>query len=154
MIRLKLVLRAHISPSRLFFYSIYYCSNRIHPVAKIRITINSKEVIRATSLLFRNGSGRSSRLAFGGSLPLLYSIFVSFTRERLNTLHDRQKTSRKPCKMLKVYIEPVLCLLLKYQSILGSEEVVGSNPVAPASLVFSRLQGLSNCYLDSSIFYA
>ena len=32
------------------------------------------------------------------------------------------------------------------------EEVVGSNPVAPTSLVFSRLQGLSNCYLDSSIF--
>ena len=52
-----------------------------------RITINSKEVIRATPFLFRNGSGRSSRLAFDGSLPLLYSIFVSSTRKRLNTLY-------------------------------------------------------------------
>ena len=55
--------------------------------------------------------------------------------------------------MLKVYIEPVLCLLLKYQSVLGVEEVVGSNPVAPTSLVFSRLQGLSESLSDSSIFY-
>ena len=36
---------------------------------------------------FQNGSGRSSRLAFDGSLPLLYSIFVSSTRKRLNTLY-------------------------------------------------------------------
>ena len=59
----------------------------MYPVAKIKITINSKEVIRATPFLFRNGSGRSSRLAFDGSLPLLYSIFVSSTRKRLNTLY-------------------------------------------------------------------
>ena len=54
--------------------------------------------------------------------------------------------------MLKVYIEPVLYLLLKYQSVLGVEEVVGSNPVAPTSLVFSSLQGLSESLSDSSIF--
>ena len=55
--------------------------------------------------------------------------------------------------MLKVYIDPVLCLLLKHQSILGAEEVVGSNPVAPASLVFSRLQGVSNGSWIAPFFY-
>ena len=46
----------------------------MYPVAKIRITINSKEVIRATSLLFRNGSGRSSRLANTTGLSLILAL--------------------------------------------------------------------------------
>ena len=50
------------------------------------------------------------------------------------------------------YTKAVGAWLSLVERFLGVEEVVGSNPVAPTSLVFSRLQGLSNCHLDSSIF--
>ena len=55
--------------------------------------------------------------------------------------------SREVC-----YTKAVGAWLSLVERFLGVEEVVGSNPVAPTSLVFSRLQGLSECLSDSSIF--
>ena len=50
------------------------------------------------------------------------------------------------------YTRAVGAWLSLVERFLGVEEVVGSNPVAPTSLDISSLQGLSECYLDSSIF--
>ena len=50
------------------------------------------------------------------------------------------------------YTRAVGAWLSLVERFLGVEEVVGSNPVAPTSLDISRLQGLSECLSDGSIF--
>ena len=54
----------------------------IYPVAKIRITINSKEVIRATPFRFRIGVEEAAAQP-GGSLTLLYKLRFALARETI-----------------------------------------------------------------------
>ena len=87
------------------------------------------------------------------SLKIVWKSMIQQTfsvKVRLISLQKRKFSlafSREVC-----YTKAVGAWLSLVERFLGVEEVVGSNPVAPTSLVFSRLQGLSNCHLDSSIF--
>ena len=88
------------------------------------------------------------------SLKIVWKSMIQQTfsvKVRLISLQKRKFSlafSREFC-----YTKAVGAWLSLVERFLGVEEVVGSNPVAPTSLVFSRLQGLSESLSDSSIFY-